>query len=79
MAKPFEADQHWLERIADQVSGISYGQVTITVHDGRIVQIDRTERTRYDGSSQKQAPSEPKQQSRSREAHSAGETLRIVQ
>ena len=42
MAKPLEVDQQWLERIVDQVSGISYGHVTITVHDGRIVQIDRT-------------------------------------
>ncbi|MBD2868139.1 YezD family protein [Paenibacillus arenilitoris] len=78
MAKPLEVDQQWLERIANQVNGLQYGQVTITVHDGRIVQIDRTERTRYDGPSQKQqSPSE--QQSKPREQASNGETLRIVQ
>ncbi|WP_053372004.1 YezD family protein [Paenibacillus sp. FJAT-27812] len=77
MAKPLEVDQQWLDRIADQVSGLNYGHVTITVHDGRIVQIDRTERTRYDGSSQKQqAPSE--QQSKQRDNQNTGEVLRIV-
>lgn len=80
MAKPLEVDQQWLERIADQVSGLSYGHVTITVHDGRIVQIDRTERTRYDGSSQKQqVPSESQQQTKQRESQSSSEALRIVQ
>lgn len=76
MAKPLEVDQQWLERIADQVSGLNYGSVTITVHDGRIVQIDRTERTRYDGPSQRQqVPSESKQ----RESKPASDSLRIVQ
>lgn len=76
MAKPLEVDQQWLERIAEQVSGLNYGSVTITVHDGRIVQIDRTERTRYDGPSQRQqVPSESKQ----RENKSASDALRIVQ
>lgn len=78
MAKPLELDQQWLQRIAEQVDGIQYGQVTITVHDGRIVQIDRTERTRYDNPSQKQVPGNPKQQSKPREAQTA-EALRIVQ
>jgi len=76
MAKPLEVDQQWLERIVEQVSGLNYGSVTITVHDGRIVQIDRTERTRYDGPSQRQqVPSESKQ----RESKASGEALRIVQ
>jgi hypothetical protein len=80
MAKPLEVDQQWLERIADQVGGLKYGHVTITVHDGRIVQMDRTERTRYDGSSQKQpVPSESQQQAKQRENQSSGEALRIVQ
>lgn len=63
MSKPLEVDQQWLERIADQLRGLHYGLVTITVHDGRIVQIDRTARTRYDGPLQKQIPFEPQQQS----------------
>lgn len=55
MAKPLEVDEQWQERILSQVSGLQYGQVIITVHDGRIVQIDRTERTRYDAATQKSA------------------------
>jgi hypothetical protein len=74
MAKPLEVDQQLLDKIAEQVNGIHYGQVTITVHDGRIVQIDRTERTRYDNPSQKQ-----QQQPKAREAQPGEEGLRIVQ
>jgi hypothetical protein len=48
MAKPVEVDAVWLERIAEVVNGLEYGSVVITVHDGRIVQIDRTERKRFD-------------------------------
>lgn len=51
MAKPVELDEAWLDRIADQVNGLEYGSVLITVHDGRIVQIDRTERKRFDAAS----------------------------
>ncbi|BBH21640.1 hypothetical protein Back11_29850 [Paenibacillus baekrokdamisoli] len=54
MAKPIVLDQEWLERIATQVDGLEYGSVLITVHDGRVVQIDRTERKRYDAAANKQ-------------------------
>jgi hypothetical protein len=30
------------------VRGLNYGVVQIVVHDSRVVQIDRTERTRFD-------------------------------
>lgn len=42
-----ETDQIWQQRILHQLDGLQYGQVVVTVHDGQIVQIDRTERTRY--------------------------------
>lgn len=48
MAKPVEVDDVWAERIVGQVNGLEYGSVLITVHDGRIVQIERTERKRFD-------------------------------
>lgn len=48
MAKPVEVDDVWVERIVGQVNGLEYGSVLITVHDGRIVQIERTERKRFD-------------------------------
>jgi hypothetical protein len=53
MAKPVELDEGWLERITEAVTGLKYGTVQIVVHDGRIVQIERTERFRYEGSSDK--------------------------
>ena len=51
MAKPVEVDAVWMERIAEVVNGLEYGSGVITVHDGRIVQIDRTERKRFDAAS----------------------------
>ncbi|QHT60042.1 YezD family protein [Paenibacillus lycopersici] len=56
MAKPIVLDQEWLDRIATQVNGLEYGSVLITVHDGRVVQIDRTERKRFETGSAKQQP-----------------------
>lgn len=35
-----------LSAIAAAVAGLHYGQVTVVVHDGQVVQIDRTERQR---------------------------------
>ncbi|RXZ82517.1 DUF2292 domain-containing protein [Paenibacillaceae bacterium] len=48
MAKQLEINELWLERIREQVEGLEYGSVQIVVHDGRIVQIERTERKRFD-------------------------------
>ncbi|WP_084509048.1 DUF2292 domain-containing protein [Paenibacillus assamensis] len=38
----------WLTRIAEHLGDLRYGSLNIVVHDGRIVQIDRLERHRYD-------------------------------
>ena len=38
--------QHALSQIADALRGLRFGQVTVTVQDGVVVQIDRLERTR---------------------------------
>ena len=35
-----------LEQIADALRGLRFGQITIVVHEGIVVQIDRTERKR---------------------------------
>jgi len=37
----------WLEIVRDQVSKLRYGSVQITVHDGRVTQVESTERTRF--------------------------------
>lgn len=38
----------WVKRIKEQVEGLQYGTVQITIHNGQIVQIDRTVRSRYE-------------------------------
>ncbi len=47
--KPFSKDKEkdgaWAA-IAQSLHGLRYGQVTIIVQDGRVIQIDRTERHR---------------------------------
>ncbi|WP_020620421.1 YezD family protein [Paenibacillus daejeonensis] len=48
MKRAVEINDVWRKRILDQVEGLAYGVVQITVHDGQIVQIDRTERSRFD-------------------------------
>ncbi|MGA2091752.1 MAG: YezD family protein [Endomicrobiales bacterium] len=37
-----------IKKISQAVSGISYGSITITVHDHKIVQIDKVEKIRVD-------------------------------
>jgi hypothetical protein len=38
----------WLAVAAEKVRGIRYGVVQIIVHDSKVVQIERTERTRFE-------------------------------
>lgn len=67
MSNPVQIDEVWANRILDSVRGLTYGSVQIIVHDGRIVQIERTERKRFDSISLNQArvrPESLKQQTR---------------
>jgi hypothetical protein len=48
MSNKLEIDNLWLERIKRNLTGIEFGTVQIIVHDGRIVQIERTEKSRFD-------------------------------
>ncbi|WP_409343281.1 YezD family protein [Paenibacillus sp. MBLB4367] len=48
MSKSFELDELWLNRVKESLNGLAYGIVQIVVHDGQIVQIERTERQRFD-------------------------------
>lgn len=52
MAKPLIVDELWMKRILQSVNGLEYGSVQIVVHDGRIVQIERTERKRFEAAEQ---------------------------
>lgn len=48
MAKPLHVDKLWLERIADLLNEMEFGSLNIVVHEGQIVQVERTERKRYE-------------------------------
>jgi hypothetical protein len=39
---------NWLEVVQQQVGSLRFGVVQITVHDSRVVQIETTERLRFD-------------------------------
>ena len=43
-----EAQANWLDLVSEQIRQLRFGVVQITVHDGRVVQIDRTEKVRFD-------------------------------
>jgi hypothetical protein len=38
----------WLEIVRQSVASLRYGVVHITVHDGRVTQIEKTEKRRLD-------------------------------
>lgn len=40
----------WLSLVREKVEGLRYGIVQLVVHDGRVTQIERTEKTRLDSS-----------------------------
>lgn len=42
--------QEVLRRLSDALRGLRYGAVEITVHDGRVVQIERSEKLRLSSS-----------------------------
>jgi hypothetical protein len=45
---PAAAAAPWLSLVAEKVKAIRYGVVQVVVHDGKVVQIERTERTRFE-------------------------------
>jgi len=61
MARALKVDDVLLERILERLNGLEYGSVLITVHDGKIVQIDRTERKRYQDQDHQQPPADTSQ------------------
>jgi len=38
----------WLSLVAEKVKSMRFGVVQIVIHDSKVVQIERTERTRFD-------------------------------
>lgn len=45
-----EQEQRVLRELVRTLRGIRYGSVVLTVHDGRVVEIHRTEKIRMSGS-----------------------------
>lgn len=45
-----DSNTAWVEVVTEKVASLRYGVVQVTVHDGKVVQIERTERTRFDPS-----------------------------
>ena len=39
--------EDWLEIVRDKVSRLQFGSVQITVHEGRVTQVESIERTRF--------------------------------
>lgn len=47
-ANPTDDTPAWLALVADKVKTMRFGVIQITVHEAKVVQIERTERTRFD-------------------------------
>lgn len=45
--QPAGASTPAIEAVADAVSRLRYGAIELTIHDGRVVQLDVTERRRF--------------------------------
>jgi hypothetical protein len=41
-----DPDAHALAKVRDALSGLRYGEVTVVVQDGVVVQVERTEKVR---------------------------------
>lgn len=45
---PKMAETAWVAVVAEKVKSLRFGIIQITIHEGKVVQIDSTERTRLD-------------------------------
>lgn len=43
-----EAAPEWLKIVRDQVANLRFGVVQIVVHEQRVVQVERTEKVRFE-------------------------------
>jgi hypothetical protein len=42
------SEPKWVRAVRDQVQSLRFGTVLISVHEGRVVQVERTERLRFE-------------------------------
>jgi len=52
-------EPEWLALVRDQVRGLRFGVVQLVVHDGRVTQIERTEKTRLASEQPERRPRPP--------------------
>jgi hypothetical protein len=52
-------EPEWLALVRDQVRGLRFGVVQLVVHDGRVTQIERTEKTRLASELPERRPRQP--------------------
>jgi hypothetical protein len=50
----------WLSVVREKVETLRFGVVQVVVHDSKIIQIERTERIRIDGATNRSAPNQLK-------------------
>lgn len=43
-----EAQPNWVNIVQEQVGAMRFGVVQITIHESRVVQVERTEKVRFD-------------------------------
>lgn len=43
-----DSGRNWLEVVREYVESLRFGTVAITIQDGRVIQIEKTERLRFD-------------------------------
>lgn len=46
LSSPPAATPDWIALVREKVEGLRYGIVQLVIHDGRVTQIERTEKTR---------------------------------
>jgi hypothetical protein len=46
----------WIALVREMVEGLRFGVVQLVIHDGRVTQIERTEKTRLPASAERVAP-----------------------
>ncbi|MEK0449935.1 MAG: hypothetical protein RL088_2203 [Verrucomicrobiota bacterium] len=52
---PENTHEDWIEVVRRKVAGIRFGSVQITVHEGRVTQVESTEKTRIASEAAKRA------------------------
>lgn len=50
---PKGPDERTLQRVLEVIKDLRYGSVEVVVHDGKVVQIERREKVRFETSAQR--------------------------